>query len=90
MPVSSELYNTVLINWDADYPNDKFKTPQGYKLEMVDTEQNHVVVREQLQDCGYLSNLVTIFEEEYIWLESGSFESEGRQWLSGLALRLGK
>jgi hypothetical protein len=36
---------------------------------MVNTDQNHLVEREQLQECGYLSNLVTSFEEEYIWLE---------------------
>jgi hypothetical protein len=70
MWVSSELSNSVLINWDADYPNNMCEPPpQGYKLEMVYTDQNCVVVREQLQECGYLSNLVTKFEEEYIWLE---------------------
>jgi hypothetical protein len=57
------------MNWDADYPSNKFKLPQDYKLEMVDTDQNCVVEREQLQDCGYSSNPVTSFEEEYIWLE---------------------
>jgi hypothetical protein len=57
------------MNWDADYPDNKFKPPQGYKLETVNTEKNCVVLREQLQDCGYLSNLVTKFEEEYLWLE---------------------
>ncbi len=36
---------------------------------MVNTEQNHVVLRDQLQDCGYLSNLITKFKEENIWLE---------------------
>jgi hypothetical protein len=46
-----------------------FKPPQGYKLEPVNTEQNCVVSREQLQDCGHLSNLVTKFKEEYTWLE---------------------
>ncbi len=69
MSVSSNLTNSVLMNWDADYPNNKFEPPQGYKLEMVNTEQNHVDSREQLQDCGYLSNLITKFEEDYIWLE---------------------
>ncbi len=37
--------------------------------ETVDTDQNCVVERGQLQECGYLSNLITSFEEEYIWLE---------------------
>jgi hypothetical protein len=70
MLVSSELSNSVLMNWDADYPNkNKFKTPQDYKLETVNTDQNCVVARDQLQDCEYLSNLVTSFKEEYIWLE---------------------
>jgi hypothetical protein len=46
MLVSSELYNSVLMNWDADYPNNKLKPPQGYKLEMVNTDQNCVVARE--------------------------------------------
>jgi hypothetical protein len=66
--VSSELSNSVLMNWDADSFNDMLKFPQGYKLETVNTNQNCVVAREQLQDCGYLSNLVTKFKEEYIWL----------------------
>jgi hypothetical protein len=69
MLVSSDLSNSVLMNWDADYPNDKFIPPQAYKLEPVNTEQNCVVLREQVQVCGHLSNLVTKFEEEYIWLE---------------------
>jgi hypothetical protein len=69
MLVSSELSNLVLMNWDADYPNNKFKPPQSYKLETVNTDQNCVVASEQLQDCAYLSNLVTSFKEEYIWLE---------------------
>jgi hypothetical protein len=66
--VSSELSNSILMSWDVDYPNSKFKPPQDYKLEAVDTDQYCVVEREQLQDCGYLSNLVTSFEEEYLWL----------------------
>jgi hypothetical protein len=69
MSVSSELSDSVLMNWDIDYPNNKFKPPQDYNLEAVATDQNRVVEREQLQDCGYLSNLITSFEEEYIWLE---------------------
>jgi hypothetical protein len=69
MLVSSELSNYVLMCWDVDYPNNNFKSPQDYKLKAVDTDQNCVVAREQLQDCGYLSNLVDSFEEEYIWLE---------------------
>ncbi len=57
------------MNWDADYPNNKFKPPQDYKLETVNTDQNCVVEREQQQKCGYLSNLITLYEEEYILLE---------------------
>jgi hypothetical protein len=57
------------MNWGVDYPNNKLKPPQDCKLEAVDTDQNQVVEREQLQDCGYLSNLITSFEEEYVWLE---------------------
>ncbi len=67
--MSSELSNSVLMNWDVDYPINKFKPPKDYKLEAVDTDENRVAQREQLQDCGYLSNLVASFEEEYIWLE---------------------
>jgi hypothetical protein len=68
MSVSSELSNSVLMNWDADYPNNKFNPPpQDDKLDMVNTDQNCVVEREQLQDYGYLSDLVTSFEEEYIY-----------------------
>ncbi len=33
MLVPSELSNSILMNWDADYPNNKFKLPQDYKLE---------------------------------------------------------
>jgi hypothetical protein len=69
MLVSSELSNSVLMNWDTDYPNNKLKPPQGYKPETVNTDQNCVVAREHLQDCRYLSNLVTKFKEEYICLE---------------------
>jgi hypothetical protein len=69
MSVSSELSNSVLMKWDADYPNDEFKSPQGNKIETVNTDQNSVVAREQIQDCGFLSNLVTSFKEEYTWLE---------------------
>jgi hypothetical protein len=72
MSVSSELSNSVIMSWDVDYPNNKFKPPQDYKLEALDTDLNWVVEREQLQDCGYLSNLVTSFEEEYVWLEVNS------------------
>jgi hypothetical protein len=43
MLVSSELSNPVLMNWDVDYPINKFKPPQDYKLEAVDTDQNPVV-----------------------------------------------
>jgi hypothetical protein len=69
MSVSSELSNSVLMNWDVDYPINKFKPPKGYKLEVVDTDKNWVVEREQLQDFKYLSNLIVSFEEEYVWLE---------------------
>jgi hypothetical protein len=57
------------MNWDVDYPNNKFKYLQDYKLEAVDTDLNWVFEREQLQDCGYLLNLITSFEEEYVWLD---------------------
>ena len=40
MSVSSELSNSVLINWDVDYPINKFKPPKDYKLEAVDTDKN--------------------------------------------------
>ncbi len=91
--MSSELSNSVLMNWDADYPNNKFNPPQDYKLEMVDTDQNRVVEREQLQECGYLSNLITSLEDEYIWLEVKSvwliwkqMEADGFQdWHQDLA-----
>ncbi len=63
MSVSSELSNSVLMNWDVDYPINKFKPPKDYKLESVDTEKNQVVEREQLQDYEYLSNLIASFEE---------------------------
>jgi hypothetical protein len=69
MLVSSELSKSVLMNWDADYPNNKFLSPQDYKLKTVNTDQNCAVEREQLQDCGYFSNLLTLFEEECIWVE---------------------
>jgi hypothetical protein len=61
-----ELSNSVLINWDVDYPIKKFKPPKDCNLEAVDTDKNWVVEREQLQDCEYLSNLVASFEEEYV------------------------
>jgi hypothetical protein len=50
-------------------PTISLTPPQGYKLEPVNTEQNQMLLREQLQDCGHLSYLVTKFEEKYIWLE---------------------
>ncbi len=88
MLVSSELSNSVLMNWDVDYPNNKFKPPQDYKLEAVDTDQNRVVEREQLQDCGYLSNLITSFEEEYVWLKGHLFGSFGNR-RKALTYRIG-
>ncbi len=57
------------MNWDVDYPINKFKPPKDYKLEAVDTYENWVVEREQLKDCEFLSKLITSFEEEYVWLE---------------------
>ncbi len=57
------------MNWNIDYPINKFKPPKDYKLEAVDTEENQVVEREQLQDCEYLSNHIASFEEEYVWPE---------------------
>jgi hypothetical protein len=63
------MSNSMLMNWDVDYPINKFKPPKDYKLEAVDTNKNRVVEREQIQDCEYLSNLIASFEEEYVWLE---------------------
>jgi hypothetical protein len=57
------------VNWDFDYPINKFKPPKDYKLEAVDTGKNWVVEREQLKDCEYLSKLIASFEELYVWLE---------------------
>ncbi len=59
----------MLVNWDFDYPINKFKPPKDYKLEAVDTGKNWVVEREQLKDCEYLSKLIASFEELYVWLE---------------------
>ncbi len=59
----------MLMNWDVDFPINKFKPPKDCKLETVNTDGNQVVEREQLQDCEYLSNLIASFEEEYVWLE---------------------
>ncbi len=58
MTVSPELLSSVLVNWDFNYPINKFKPPNDYKLEAVDTDENRVVEREQLQDCAYLSKLI--------------------------------
>jgi hypothetical protein len=69
MTVSPELSSSMLMNWDFDYPINKFKPPKDYKLEAVDTDKNRVVEREQLQDCEYLSKLIASFEEQYVWLE---------------------
>jgi hypothetical protein len=46
MTVSSELSSYVLMNWDFNYPINKFKPPKDYKLEAVDTDENRVVERE--------------------------------------------
>ncbi len=43
MTVSPELSSTVFMNWDFDYPINKFKPPKDYKLEAVDTDKNWVV-----------------------------------------------
>jgi hypothetical protein len=37
MTVSSKLSSSVLMNWECDYPLNKFKPPKDYKLEVVDT-----------------------------------------------------
>jgi hypothetical protein len=55
MTVSSELSSSVLMNWGCDCPINKFKPPKDYKLEVVDTDENQVVERDQLKDCKYLS-----------------------------------
>jgi hypothetical protein len=47
MSFSSELSSSVLMNWDVDYPINKFKPPKDYKLDAVDTDKNWVVEREQ-------------------------------------------
>jgi hypothetical protein len=72
MTVSSELSSSVLMNWEFDYPLNKFKPPKDYKLEAVDTDKNWVVEREQLKDCKYLSMLIASFEEVFVWLEVNS------------------
>jgi hypothetical protein len=69
MSVSPELSSSVLMNWDFDYPINKFKPPKDYKLEAVDTDKNWVVEREKLQYCEYLSKLIASFEELFVWLE---------------------
>ncbi len=70
MTVSSELSTSILMNWDVDYPINKFKPPKDYKLEAVDTDKNWVVAeREQLKDCEYLSKLIASFEGENVWPE---------------------
>ena len=69
MTVSSELSSSVLMNWECDYPLNKFKPPKDYKLAVVDTDKNWVVERDQLKDCKYLSKLIASFEEVYVWLE---------------------
>jgi hypothetical protein len=69
MSVSSEISNSVLMNWDLVYPMNKFQPRKDYKLEAVDTDKNWVVEREQLKDYEYLSKLIASFEEEYVWLE---------------------
>jgi hypothetical protein len=62
MSVSSELSNSMLMNWDVDYPINKLKSPKD-KFETVDTDKNWVVEREQLKDCEYLSKLIASFED---------------------------
>ncbi len=36
MTVSSELSSSVIMNWECDYPLNKFKPPKDYKLAVVD------------------------------------------------------
>jgi hypothetical protein len=69
MAVPSESSSSILMNWDLDYPINKFKPPKDYKLEAVDTDKNRVVEREQLKDQEYLSKLIILFKEEYVRLE---------------------
>jgi hypothetical protein len=89
MTVSSELSSSVLMNWEFDYPLNKFKPPKDYKLKAVDIDKNRVVEREQLKDCKYLSKLIASFEEVYVWLEVKSvlliWKQRGRGWVSELA-----
>ncbi len=40
MTVSSELSSSVLMNWECDYPLNKFKPPKDYKLMVVDTDKS--------------------------------------------------
>ncbi len=39
MTVSPELSSYALVNWDFNYPINKFKPPKDYKLEAVDTDK---------------------------------------------------
>jgi hypothetical protein len=39
MTVSPELSSSVLMNWDFDYPINKFKSPKDCKLEAVDRQK---------------------------------------------------
>jgi hypothetical protein len=72
LSVSSNLMNSFLTNWDVNYPYDKFTPLKEYSLETVNPEQNCVISREQFEDCGHLSHLISQFKEKYISL-SGSF-----------------
>jgi hypothetical protein len=58
--VSSDLSNSVLMNWDTDYPYDKFTPPKEYNLELINPEQNHVISRNQVEDCEHLSVLLNL------------------------------
>jgi hypothetical protein len=43
MTVSSELSSSILMNWECDYPLNKFKPPKDYKLKVVDKDKNQVL-----------------------------------------------
>ena len=84
--VSPELSTSVCINWDDDYPEEKFSPMKQFQLGEVDLKQNRYIKSIHLGECKPLDNLVEQFmlvfpflNVESVWLIRKENEGDGFQ-----------
>ncbi len=52
MTVSPELSSSVLMNWDFDYPINKFKPPKDYKTKIGLLKENNFKIANTCQSSS--------------------------------------